>query len=601
MKRKSISLIIGLMAFALIGVMAMQYYFIRQSIHLKTQLFDESVRAALNTVALKAEKNEALRFLNAKENEEKRKRTEQEKKKNRPPAQSESDQYAQRMRMRSQKLKDKFKELEMQVKRRHPGAVLIDNDFYETYMKDPYLRSRVKYEVSIEHIMDERGRVFQQKDIGLYVDRKASVIKKAKDDSVRYFVVDPMVGELIITLPPRVDSELERKIRRYEQEAKARMAAQYVDSVKANARGNSAIETLANEFERSKRSLSQRIDPQYIVEQLREELLNRDIPLNFNLTINNGESDSVLFQLAKQAHPGGKENSYSAVLFPNDMTGNEGVMTIDFPQKSTLLLGNIKVMLISSAALLLVLFSCFTYTIMIILKQKKISEMKTDFINNMTHEFKTPVATIMIASESLKDPEIVQDKTRIERLAGIIYDENVRLGNHIERVLNIARIDKGELELESEPIDINELVSVVMDSMDLQFQKKGVQLSLDLRAKNPIVKGDELHFSNVLFNLIDNAIKYSKDKLNIDIETYNHGKFLHLIVRDSGIGMSKDELSKIFDQFYRIPTGNVHDVKGFGLGLSYVQDVIKKMGGVIKVKSELHKGTEFEIILSVNA
>src|SRR5690606_27648158 len=144
-----------------------------------------------------------------------------------------SDDYAQRMRMRSQKLKDKFKELELQVKRRHPGAVLIDNDFYETYMKDPTLRSRVKYEVSIEHIMDERGRVFQQKDIGLYVDRRAAVVKKkAKDDSVRYFVVDPMVGELIITLPPRVDSELEREIRRYEQEAKAKMAALYMDSVK---------------------------------------------------------------------------------------------------------------------------------------------------------------------------------------------------------------------------------------------------------------------------------------------------------------------------------------------------------------------------------
>jgi len=223
--------------------------------------------------------------------------------------------------------------------------------------------------------------------------------------------------------------------------------------------------------------------------------------------------------------------------------------------------------------------------------------MKNDFMNNMTHEFKTPVATIMIASESLKDPEISQDRSRVARLAGIIYDENVRLGNHIERVLNIARMEKGDLKLDSESIDMHDLIHTVIDSMSLQLQKSNVNIDLDLAAEHAIVLGDELHLSNVIFNLIDNSIKYSNTDTLIRIKTRSEDKRIKLTLSDNGIGMGKEQLSKIFDQFYRIPTGNIHDVKGFGLGLSYVQDIIKRLGGTIKVKSEANKGTEFEITL----
>ena len=282
------------------------------------------------------------------------------------------------------------------------------------------------------------------------------------------------------------------------------------------------------------------------------------------------------------------------------MTAEGAMLSVHFPKKSSLLIGNMKIMLGSSVALLLVLIGCFAYTILSIIKQKKLSEMKSDFMNNMTHEFKTPVATIMIASESLRDPEISLDKARVERLAGIIYDENVRLGNHIERVLNIARIEKGDLTLESERIDMNELISTVTDSLGLQLQKKNVSINLYLNAEDSIVSGDELHFSNVIFNLIDNSIKYSEDTPQIDILTQNHANKLFISFKDNGIGMSRDQLSKIFDQFYRIPTGNIHNVKGFGLGLSYVQDIIKRLGGSIRVKSELNKGTEFEITLPLS-
>ena len=249
----------------------------------------------------------------------------------------------------------------------------------------------------------------------------------------------------------------------------------------------------------------------------------------------------------------------------------------------------------TSGALLLVLIVCFGYTIFSILRQKKISEMKMDFINNMTHEFKTPVSTIMIASEALKDKEIVEDKSRVARLANIIFEENQRLGSHIERVLNIARIEKNEFKLDIKQLDVNEMVTTVLDSMSLKLQKYQVIANLNLDAEKPMIEADELHFSNVLYNLIDNAIKYSPEVPEITISTFNKNDEVVIRVADKGIGMNRDQQTKIFEQFYRIPTGNLHDVKGFGLGLSYVNTIVKRLNGTISVKSEKEKGSEFEL------
>ena len=249
----------------------------------------------------------------------------------------------------------------------------------------------------------------------------------------------------------------------------------------------------------------------------------------------------------------------------------------------------------TTAGLLLVLILCFGYTIFSILRQKKVSEMKTDFINNMTHEFKTPVSTIMIASEALKDQEIVADKARVARLAHVIYEENARLGSHIERVLNVARIEKNDFKLEKKPLDVNDMIAVVVDSMELKLQKNNAVITLQLDAENAIISADELHFSNVIYNLIDNAIKYSPDTPEITISTFNKNDQLVIRVADKGIGMNRDQQTKIFEQFYRIPTGNVHDVKGFGLGLSYVNTIVKRLNGTISVRSEKEKGSEFEL------
>ncbi len=248
-----------------------------------------------------------------------------------------------------------------------------------------------------------------------------------------------------------------------------------------------------------------------------------------------------------------------------------------------------------TGGLLVVLLFCFGYTLFSIIRQKKISEMKTDFINNMTHEFKTPVSTIMIAAEALKDNDLAIDRSRISRLANIIFEENERLGSHIERVLNIAKIDKNDFKLEKRPLDVNDMISIVVDSMSLKLQKVEADVRLELDADNAVIVADELHFSNVLYNLIDNAIKYSEGKPQITISSANRSGQVIIRVADKGIGMSRDQQSKIFEQFYRIPTGNVHNVKGFGLGLSYVNTIVKRLNGTINVRSEKDKGSEFEL------
>jgi len=359
------------------------------------------------------------------------------------------------------------------------------------------------------------------------------------------------------------------------------------------------IANLADEYQKSSEPLAKRLNQFWIDSLLRFELHNKGIFLPFDYSVSTFNSDSLLYSNVSYADsrnanlaPG---NTYQVPIFTKEVINDPGRIKVSFPQKNSLILEKMTASMATSGALLLVLIICFGYTIFSILRQKKISEMKMDFINNMTHEFKTPVSTIMIASEALKDQEIMEDKGRVARLANIIFEENQRLGNHIERVLNIARIEKNEFRLDIKKLDVNEMVTTVLDSMSLKLQKYQVVANLYLDAQNPMIEADELHFSNVLYNLIDNAIKYSPNVPEITISTFNKNDEVVIRVADKGIGMNRDQQSKIFEQFYRIPTGNLHDVKGFGLGLSYVNTIVKKLNGTISVKSEKEKGSEFEL------
>lgn len=599
MKHKSIGFIIGLMTVALLGVMAMQYFFIRQSYILKAQLFDESVKAALNAVAAKAEKREVMQLAETQRKNKEKLEREQRKLEEQLRIKTEIEQ----LRERQARLYTTFKQREEMLFTQYPVVLPIEsNEFYETYLNNSRYKELLRVNFESNATVDGG---FQRNDnlVGLYAIRQVPLIK-AKDDSIRYFIplgpISPgstLLNYAIKVLPPRQDLKLKDEIARKERQLQLLQATTLMDTIAIlSGKNPQIVEDFAAEMELYKRPLSQRIDVAYIKSELERELASRDIHSAFNLEIK--DKNTTLYAFANFSHEKHSlKNLYVTELFRADNERSSGRLAVYFPNKNNILMGNMTVMLFSSIALLLVLLSCFTYTIFTILRQKKISEMKTDFINNMTHEFKTPVATIMIASESLRDPEIASDQVRAARLANIIYDENVRLGNHIERVLNIARLEKDNLKLEHQDVDMNDLAQAVVDSMELQLLKNDAQVDMHLDAAEAVVVGDELHLSNVLFNLIDNAIKYSKERPDITIRTKNVHRHIQITVADKGIGMSRDQLSRIFEQFYRIPTGNRHDVKGFGLGLSYVSDIVKRCGGKVQVKSEKDKGTTFEIML----
>jgi two-component system phosphate regulon sensor histidine kinase PhoR len=239
----------------------------------------------------------------------------------------------------------------------------------------------------------------------------------------------------------------------------------------------------------------------------------------------------------------------------------------------------------------------FTYTIRVIFQQKKLATIKNDFINNMTHEFKTPIATIGLAAESIKNPKVYNDLTKLEFYANIIKQENTRMNDQVTNVLRMAQLDKGELKLQFTDQDLHELINNVLQNNRLQIADKNGLVHIDLAAKNHLIKADQTHLSNSINNLIDNAIKYSNDLLDITIKTWNGNEGIYVSVADKGIGMSAESYKKIFESFYRATTGNLHDVKGFGLGLSYAKTIIEQHNGTINVKSEKDKGSTFTIFL----
>jgi signal transduction histidine kinase len=274
-------------------------------------------------------------------------------------------------------------------------------------------------------------------------------------------------------------------------------------------------------------------------------------------------------------------------------------LTIHFEDKQQYVFGSMKWMVVYSVIFMLIIVLTFSSTIYIILRQKKISEVKNDFINNMTHEFKTPLATISLAVDAIKNPRVLENPSRIQHYSNIIQDENRRLHGQVENVLQMALLEKNELKLNSQPTDIHEVAQQALRNLQLHLEARKATVVTHFNATQTLVVGDETHLCHALKNLLDNANKYSPDQPRITLCTQNTPGGILISVEDQGLGMSKEIQQNIFDKFYRVPTGNLHNVKGFGLGLSYVKAIITAHKGQILVYSEPHKGTRFDIVLPV--
>ena len=348
----------------------------------------------------------------------------------------------------------------------------------------------------------------------------------------------------------------------------------------------------------SEKPLRERINFKLLDQDIRAELLNNGINIPYHFTVSTADGREVY--RCPDYTEDGLPYTYSQVLFRNDPSSKMGVVRIHFPDINGYIYSSVRFM-IPSVAFTLVLFVTFIFTIVVIFRQKRYTEIKNDFINNMTHELKTPIASISLAAQMLNDNSVGKSPAMLNHLGGVINDESKRLRFLVEKVLQMSMFDRKNAVFKKKELDLNEMVENIANSFTLRVEHTGGKIYTEIEAIDSAIYVDEMHFQNVIFNLLDNAVKYRKqdEPLDIYMRTWNDDQHLYLSIRDTGMGIKKENLKKIFEKFYRVHTGNLHDAKGFGLGLAYVKKIIDLHKGTIHVESEYGKGTKFTITLPV--
>jgi len=348
----------------------------------------------------------------------------------------------------------------------------------------------------------------------------------------------------------------------------------------------------------SDKPLKERINFKLLDQDLKAELMNNGINIPYHFTVSTQDGREVY--RCPDYTDDGEQYTYTQVLFRNDPQNKRGIVRIHFPDMNSYIFSSVRFM-IPSIMFTVVLLVTFIFTIAVIFRQKKLTEIKNDFINNMTHELKTPISSISLAAQMLNDETVTKSPTMMKHLGGVINDESKRLRFLVEKVLQMSMFDRKKATFKKKELNLNELAESVANTFTLRVEHTGGHIYTDLKATEPTIYVDEMHFTNVVFNLMDNAIKYRKPDSSVDlnIRTWNDKDFLYLSIKDNGIGIKKENLKKIFEKFYRVHTGNVHDVKGFGLGLAYVKKIVELHKGEIHVRSEEGKGTNFIIKLPI--
>ncbi|MEQ1746673.1 MAG: HAMP domain-containing sensor histidine kinase [Saprospiraceae bacterium] len=447
-------------------------------------------------------------------------------------------------------------------------------------------------------------------------DKNIFAVLNRVADKLQYFEDVAALEALNTTY--RFSNEANRNVRRaakYLENGYATRRVARTDSLPNPASGSQSFEDNMTLWEYMKVSqlvdskpLAERIQLDLLAQTLKEELDSRGINTPYQYGVYAKARSSfvvvndhyvVVDNSPKVIHGGAATlytSPYRVALFPKDIE-SPGHLSIYFPNRTSLVLGSVWQTLALSVIFTGIILFCFWYTVQVIYRQKKLSEMKTDFINNMTHEFKTPIATISLATDSIASPMVVNNPDKIKRFVDIIRQENRRMNSQVERVLQIAQLDKKDVQLSLADVNLHELIQQAAANFSLQVENRNGVLTLDLKAERPVISGDATHLVSVVHNLLDNANKYSPEKPEITVRTRNVPSGVAISVEDKGVGIGKDTRKHIFDKFYRVHTGNVHDVKGFGLGLSYVKAIVTAHKGFVDVYSEPGKGSAFTVTL----
>ena len=548
MNKKQITIIIILMSVSLIGIIIVQLFWIKNAIEVKEAQFDRAVNHALNEIVKKLETNDVVYFISSKFIT--------------PDT-------------------DSIKELWDDN-----SLIFADENF-----QDSLLRSTLVLSQNIEDNIITNDFDFDF-DFDFDHDFSEDIFITINTDSIRkslnniQFVTDSLkdiIKKNNITVNKlKFDDIVDRFSHRIKK----------IDNT---------IQQMIFEYSFDVSSRIKHLKPNNINTIVKQEFIENNLLLNYDFAITTDKNDSSLLMIkSKGFSPNFLNTKYRANIFPDDIFTKSNYLLIHFPEKNKHIYRSILLLVVGSILFTLIILITFSITIIIILKQKKLSEIKSDFINNMTHEFKTPIATISLAVDSINNPKVIKEKKNILYYTGIIKEENQRMNSQVENVLQMSLIDKKDMELNKQMTDIHELIIKAIKNINLQIEQRKGKIEVFLEAENFHFLLDKIHFTNVLFNLLDNANKYSSVSPKIIVRTKNNNNGIIISVEDNGIGMSKETQNKIFDKFYRVSTGNIHNVKGFGLGLSYVKAIVNACKGNITVKSEQGKGSRFEIFLPFN-
>ncbi len=556
MSKRKIRLLIALMSFALLGLIGFQAYWLRFMLETKQENFAKDVRTSLDQVVRKLEKQELVVLAERQKKFESIASGAPKPKKKRAPV------YA-----------------EPAIQEEHPVLTPPRQDVIFV-RKSFMLPNGQLAEVTEEYTVDEDPEEFRQR---IKVEREMNRMLKREQQKV-IKKIRQHTNQLIQNLG-------DRQSQSQAQLAKEKSERQDLEKVLQKTQ---LAKEVFSDFLFKDRPILQRIQPGYLDSLIRKELADKDVTLDYSFGIETTPGNWVY---TSSPEIKSQKSAFTAALFPNDLHPTQDHLRIYFPERANYIWQTMGLSLAGSGLLLLVMIGCFYFAVLTILRQKKLATVKNDFINNMTHEFKTPITSISLATQLLQEELKPGKNESILRYLGIIKDENTRLGQQVERVLQTAQMEKEEITLKRKKVDISALVHQVAEINGPLIESVNGSLKLNIGNLPSTVELDEVHISNVLNNLIDNAVKYSPSNPQVEILAGIQDQGISIQVKDHGMGMPKEALSNIFDAFYRVPTGNVHNVKGFGLGLSYVKKIVEAHGGKVHVKSKLGEGSTFEIYL----
>ncbi len=594
MTKRKIQGIVGLMCLALTGLIGFQWYFISEAIAVRNEQFNHKVAESVQQVVHRLEKQEMLYLLQQRiDNEQQKAKLEEMTRVNevsRP--RSTAPEPGPQVAATQQAPSGTPSGMEISI---GPSGEVSYQYFSEVAPSDalsPNFRVMAERQ---RQIMEE---FFQAQRLGA----------AGLDEFIRRRLAEEQnLGHALQSVQRERGQSFLPKVKKSEPTDRrlAEKLAKPYDALPAKMHTNGTtdrtklLREVMQDLVYTQRPIEERVNRFLLDSLLKKELAQNGITLPYEFAVRAQAGRDLLFSTADIKPGTWEQRAYKASLFPSEMLSGNNLLYVIFPDQQQYILRKMSAMFVSSGVLLLVILACFYVAVSTILKQKKLSDIKNDFINNMTHEFKTPISTIALATdmarENANSGPVAEIPARIDRYLGIIREENKRLGAHVEKVLQMALLDKGEVKIKQAEVNMHDVIAKVLNSLSVQIEQRNGEVELDFEATEELVKGDELHLSNVLYNLVDNAIKYSPDELHLTVSTANEADGIRIAVADRGLGLSKEQTQRIFDKFYRVSTGNLHNVKGFGLGLSYVKKMVQAHNGTVNVTSQAGEGSVFSV------